>query len=53
MPTVVQEYINETLEDATNDVKNKVADTTANKVATLIINAGVWITIFIIAKFYY
>lgn len=50
MPTVVENYINETIENTTDDIREKVADATARKVAITIINAGTWIILFIIAK---
>ena len=42
MPTVVEKYINETMENTSDDIREKVAIT--------IINAGTWIILFIIAK---
>ena len=50
MPTVIMEYINETVEEAGNDAKEAVADVAAKNVSVIIINAGVWICLFIIAK---
>ena len=50
MPTVVEKYINETIENTSDDIREKVADATARKVAITIINAGTWIILFIIAK---
>ena len=50
MPTVVEKYINETMENTSDDIREKVADATARKVAITIINAGTWIILFIIAK---
>ena len=50
MPTVIMEYINETVEEAGDSAKETVADATAENVAIIIINAGVWIALFIIAK---
>lgn len=50
MPTVMIEYINKTVEEAGNDAKEAVADVAAKNVATIIINAGVWIGLFIIAR---
>ena len=46
MPTVVEKYINETIENTSDDIREKVA----RKVAITIINAGTWIILFIIAK---
>lgn len=50
MPTVIMEYINETVEEAGDDAKEAVADVAAKNVSVIIINAGVWICLFIIAK---
>lgn len=50
MPTAIMEYINETVEEAGDSAKETVADATAENVAIIIINAGVWIALFIIAK---
>ena len=37
MPTVVEKYINETIENTSDDIREKVADATARKVAITII----------------
>lgn len=50
MPTVITEYINKAVEDAGNEAKEAIADTTARNVAITIINAGVWIALFILSK---
>lgn len=50
MPNVMIEYINKTVENAGNDAKEAIADATARNMAVTIINAGVWIGLFIIAR---
>lgn len=50
MPDVIMEYINKTVEEAGNDAKESIADATARNVAIIIINAGVWIGLFLIAR---
>ena len=50
MPTVIMEHINESVEAAGDTAKEAVADAAAEEAAIIIINAGVWIALFIIAK---
>ena len=50
MPTVVEKYINETIENTSDDIREKVADATARKVAITIINAGTWIILLVVLK---
>lgn len=50
MPTVMMEYINKTVENAGNEAKEAIADATARDMAVTIINAGVWIGLFIVAR---
>lgn len=50
MPTVIMEHINESVEAAGDTAKEAVADAAAEEAAIIIINAGVWIVLFIIAK---
>lgn len=50
MPTVMVEYINKTVEEAGDDAKEAVADAAAKNVSIIIINAAIWIVLFIIAK---
>lgn len=50
MPDVIMEYINKTVEEAGNDAKESIADATARNVSIIIINAGVWIGLFLIAR---
>lgn len=50
MPTVMMDYINKTVEKAGNDAKGAIAEATARQVSVIIINAGVWIGLFLIAR---
>lgn len=50
MPTVMVDYINKTVEEAGNNAKEAIADATARNMAVTIINAGVWIGLFIISR---
>ncbi len=50
MPSVMLEYINKSVENAGNEAKEAVADATARQVAIMIINAGVWFALFLIAR---
>lgn len=50
MPSVMLEYINKSVESAGNEAKEAVADATARQVAIMIINAGVWFALFLIAR---
>lgn len=50
MPNVMVDYINKAVEDAGNQAKETIVDMAARNVAVTIINAGVWIALFIIAR---
>lgn len=50
MPSVMLDYINKTVENAGNEAKEAVADATARQVAVMIINAGVWFALFLVAR---
>lgn len=50
MPSVMLEYINSTVENAGNEAKEAVVDATARQVAVMIINAGVWFALFLVAR---
>ena len=50
MPSVIIDYINETVENAGNDAKEAVVDATARQVAIMIINSGVWFALFLISR---
>ena len=50
MPNVMMEYINQTVENAGNDAKEAIVDSTARDVSVTIINAGVWIALFILSR---
>lgn len=50
MPTVITEYINNAVEEAGNDAKEAIVDATSRDVALTIINAGVWIGLFLVAR---
>lgn len=50
MPTVITEYINNTVEKAGNDAKEAIVNATSRNVALTIINTGVWISLFLIAR---
>ncbi len=50
MPTVMMDYINKTVEEAGNNAKEAIADATARDMALTIINAGVGIGLFIVAR---
>ena len=50
MPSVMLEYINSAVENAGNEAKEAVVDATARQVAVMIINAGVWFALFLVAR---
>ena len=50
MPNVIMQYINETIEEASNDMKENVVQSASQNVAITIINIGVWILLFVIIK---
>ena len=50
MPTVMIDYINKVIENATNDAKTTVIETASRDVAISIINLGVAIAVYLIAR---
>ena len=50
MSDVITNYINEAVENAADDAKEAIIDSTARDVAVTIVNVGTWIALFIIAK---
>lgn len=50
MPTAITDYIGKQVENAADDAKEMVANSTANEVALTIVKAGTWIVLFIIAR---
>ncbi len=50
MPTAITDYIGKQVENAADDAKEMVANSTANEVAITIVKAGTWIVLFIIAR---
>ena len=50
MSNVMVEYINETVEEAGSEAKEAIADSAVESVAVIIINVGVWVALFILAK---
>ncbi len=50
MPSVMLDYINKSVENAGNEAKEAVVDATVRQVAIMIINAGVWFALFLIAR---
>lgn len=50
MPDVIMQHINETVENAADDAKNAIVESTARNVAVTIINIAVAILLFIVAK---
>lgn len=50
MPTAMTDYINKVIEDAADDAKTAVVETAARDVAISIINLGVVIVVYIIAR---
>lgn len=50
MPSVIINYINDAVEKAGEDAKHTVVDATAREVAETIINGGVLVSLFIIAR---
>ena len=50
MPTAITDYINKVIEGAANDAKTAVVETAARDVAISIINLGVVIVVYIIAR---
>ena len=50
MPTVIADYINQKVEEASNAVKENVVNSTAQAVSHTIVRAGTWIILFVIAR---
>lgn len=50
LPQVIVDYIDETMAESINEAKEVAIDNTAQSVTNLIVNAGVWIAVFIIAR---
>lgn len=50
LPQVIVDYIDETMAQSVNEAKEIAIENTAQSVTNLIVNAGVWIAVFIIAR---
>ena len=50
LPQVIVDYIDETMAQSVNEAKEVAIENTAQSVTNLIVNAGVWIAVFIIAR---
>lgn len=50
LPQVIVDYIDETMAQSVNEAKEVAIKNTAQSVTNLIVNAGVWIAVFIIAR---
>ena len=50
LPQVIVDYIEETMAQSVNEAKEVAIENTAQSVTNLIVNAGVWIAVFIIAR---
>lgn len=50
MPTAITDYINQKVEEASEQAKEAIIDSTAKEVTIMIIKAGTWIALFIIAR---
>lgn len=50
LPKVIVDYIDESMAESVNEAKEVAIENTAQSVTDLIINAGVWIAVFIIAR---
>lgn len=50
LPQVIVDYIDETMAQSVNESKEVAIENTAQSVTNLIVNAGVWIAVFIIAR---
>lgn len=50
LPQVIVDYIDETMAKSVNEAKEVAIENTAQSVTNLIVNAGVWIAVFIIAR---
>ena len=50
MPEAITDYIGQQIQNAADDTREAIADSTANDVAVTIIKAGTWIALFIVAR---
>ena len=50
MPTAITDYINQKIEEAADEAKESVVDSTAQEVSLTIVKAGTWIVLFILAR---
>ena len=50
LPQVIVDYIDETMAQSVNEAKEVAIENTAQSVTNLIVNSGVWIAVFIIAR---
>ncbi len=50
LPQVIVDYIDETMAQSVNEAKEVAIENTAQSVTNLIVNAGVWTAVFIIAR---
>lgn len=50
MPEAITDYIGQKVENAADDAKESIANSTARDVAITIVKAGTWIALFIIAR---
>ena len=50
MPETITDYINQKVEETTNNAKEEIADATSKDIAQTIVKAGTWISLFIIAR---
>ena len=50
MPEAITDYISQKVEEAADNTKEAIADSTAAEVSTTIIKAGTWLILFIIAR---
>ena len=50
MPTAITEYINQKVEEAAENAKEDIVDSTAKDVACTIVKAGTWIALFLVAR---
>ncbi len=51
MPSVITDYISKKIEEASNQAKEAIVDSTARDVTETIIKGGTWIVLFIVARF--
>jgi len=50
MPTAITDYINQKVENAADQAKQGIVDSTAKDVSVMIIKTGTWIVLFIVAR---